>query len=191
MNMDDFYIERIIDGDADAFNYLVNQYTDLAFSIAFRIVKNTEDAEEIVQDSFMKVYKYIKNFRRDSKFSTWLYKIVYNTAITKSNKNLKSSSLSYDDNLEVNNDMVSVASNIASLKKEEQKKFINLALDKLNEIDSLLLSLYYLSENTIEEIEEITGFSKSNIKTRMHRARKKMYEELVLILKNECPTNLL
>jgi RNA polymerase sigma-70 factor (ECF subfamily) len=189
--MDDFYIERIIDGDADAFNYLVNQYTDLAFSIAFRIVKNTEDAEEIVQDSFMKVYKYIKNFRRDSKFSTWLYKIVYNTAITKSNKNLKSSSLSYDDNLEVNNDMVSVASNIASLKKEEQKKFINLALDKLNEIDSLLLSLYYLSENTIEEIEEITGFSKSNIKTRMHRARKKMYEELVLILKNECPTNLL
>src|SRR5688572_32238716 len=76
-------IEKAIGHDPLAYKFLLNKYKGYAFSIALKIVKNREDAEEVVQDSFVRAFKALRNFRGDGKFSTWLYKIVYNTSLSK------------------------------------------------------------------------------------------------------------
>src|SRR5512147_227248 len=76
-------INRILAGNTREYEVLVNRYKDLAFTIAFRILNNREDAEEAAQDSFIKAFRGLSSFRKDSGFSTWLYRIVYNTAVSK------------------------------------------------------------------------------------------------------------
>jgi len=84
--MELLYIKQIMSGDVSRFAYFVDAYKDMAFTIAFRIVNNREDAEEVVQDAFVKAYTSLHTFRQDAKFSTWLCKIVVNTAISKTRK---------------------------------------------------------------------------------------------------------
>ena len=88
-NNDQLYITKVINGDANAFAYLVDTYKNMVFSLAFKMTKNREEAEEISQDSFIKAYKNLKNFKGDSKFSTWLYRIAYHASLDaiKKNKN--------------------------------------------------------------------------------------------------------
>ena len=76
-------LKLAVQGDEAGLDYLVSVYKDLAYTIAIKIVSNHEDAEEVVQDAFLKAFSALENFREASKFSTWLYRIVYNTAITK------------------------------------------------------------------------------------------------------------
>ena len=85
-NSDQIYIDKVLQGDTNAFAYLINKYKDMTYTLAIKIVKNHEDAEEVAQDSFLKAYQKIDSFKGNSKFSTWLYTIVYRTAITKIRK---------------------------------------------------------------------------------------------------------
>lgn len=181
--MDNHYIEKIIKGDDKAFEYLINKYKDMSYTISYRILRNEEEAEECVQDAFMKVYRSLSTFKEGSRFSTWLYKIVYNTSLSrlKSHKGYKETFLNIDDedsNQERNDDC-------SKLRTEDQKKYIQLALEKLEEGDSLLITLFYLNELSMEEIAEVTSWSAANIKVKLHRARKKLSTELKNILKTE------
>lgn len=83
---DQHYINLIIDGDTNAFAVLVNRYKDLVFTLALRMLKNREEAEEVSQDAFIKAYKSLNKFKGDSKFSTWIYKITYNTSLDRIKK---------------------------------------------------------------------------------------------------------
>ena len=83
---DQIYIDKVRAGDSSAFSYLVDNYKDMAYTIALKIVRNAEDAEEVAQDSFIKAFQQINTFQGKSKFSTWLYTIVYRTAISKTRK---------------------------------------------------------------------------------------------------------
>lgn len=74
--MESLYIEKIISGDVSKFSYFVNKYKDMSFLIAFRIVKNKEYAEEVVQDSFLRAYKSLHKFKYNSKFSTWFIELL-------------------------------------------------------------------------------------------------------------------
>ena len=76
-----YYINLIIEGNTNAFSVLVDRYKDLVFSLALRMVKNKEEAEEVAQDTFVKVFKSLHQFKGDSKFSTWIYKVTYNTCL--------------------------------------------------------------------------------------------------------------
>lgn len=181
---DFFYIKQILNGDVKSFSYLVEKYKDFVFTISYRILKNKEDAEEIAQDSFIKAYKELKNFRGDAKFSTWLYTITYRLTISKLRKNKINFNELTDITIDTYKDEFSL-SQLDLLKYEEQKKYINLALEKLPELDSLLLTLYYLNENSIEEIHQITELSISNVKVKLFRARKRIYKELEVLLKSE------
>jgi RNA polymerase sigma factor (sigma-70 family) len=168
------YIRQIIAGDAERFGYFVDTYQHLAFTIAFRIVNNQEDAEEVVQDAFVKAYMSLQNFRQDSKFSTWLYKIVVNTALSKTRR--KKLSITDNETTAIEEITIEGIENAyAKLAHEEQKRIINSALDEMNMEDSLLLTLFYLQELSLDEIMEITGTPKENIKVKLHRARKKMF----------------
>ena len=76
------YIEQVLAGKTNAFSYIVDNHKDKAYNLAFRICGNHEEAEEIAQDSFLKAYRSLRGFKMKSSFATWLYRIVYNTAIS-------------------------------------------------------------------------------------------------------------
>ena len=181
---DNFYIKKVLKGNLASYAILVEKHKSLAFTLALRISKNREDAEEIAQDAFLKAYNSLDTFKQESKFSTWLFKIVYNTALSRFRKK-QLDSMSMEETLvsetyqEVDDDSLKV------LHHKERKKIISEALTKLKDDESVVMTLFYLSENSTKEIEEITGFTKSNIKILLHRGRKKLLVELKKILKQE------
>jgi RNA polymerase sigma-70 factor (ECF subfamily) len=184
---DSLYLEQIRNGNTNAYAMLINKHKTMAFNVALRITRNREDAEEVIQDAFLKVYYSLKDFEGKSKFSTWLYKIVYNQAISKIRKKSIAQS---DINEEIINNFTvgNISRDLNYLASEDQTKYINLALSKLPEEDSAIVTLFYLNESSIEEVSEITGLSESNVKVKLHRSRKKMYEELKQLLNNEVNT---
>lgn len=177
-------IKQILAGNANAFAVLVQKYQDMAFSIAFRILGNTEDAEETVQDSFVKAYRYLSSFKGDSKFSTWLYQIVYNTSITKSKTQFQTTS--YEDYMQSNeHDSLDETNGLHYLEMSDRKEIIRKVLEEMPKDESVLLTLYYLEESNVSEIVEITGFTESNVKIKLFRARKRFYELLKVYMKDE------
>lgn len=184
LKQDKYYIERVLGGDVNAFSYLVDEYKGMVYTIALRMLKNPEDAEEMAQDTFIKAFNSLKNFKFESKFSTWLYRITYNGAISKLRKK-QIEVYDVEDAVLPDSEVISTYSAINELTRNEQKKYINEAIENLKEDDALIITLYYLQENTIEEICEITGLTLSNIKVKLHRARKRFYDELKIILKDE------
>lgn len=184
---DQIYIEKVLLGDTSSFSFLVESYKDMAYTIALKIVRSPEDAEEVAQDSFVKAFQQLQTFKGDSKFSTWLYTIVYRTAISKIRK--KKLEITDIDEYVIENHSIDFSfPQLDLLKVEEQKKYVTLAVNALTELDALLITLFYLNENTFDEIIEITGLTKTNIKVRLFRARKKLYKELLKLLKTELKT---
>ncbi len=179
-----YYIQRVLNGDMAAFEFLVDGHQEMVFTIALRIVRNREDAEEVAQDTFVKAYQSLSSFKQESKFSTWLYRIVYNTAISKTRKKQLETAAEdvgeYGDHV-----MEQTVSQLDQIKMEEQKQYISAALEALPQEEATLITLYYLSENSVEEIHEITGLSKANVKVKLYRSRKRLYIELQRLLKNE------
>lgn len=184
---DQIYIDKVLQGNTSSYNYLVNNYKDMVYTIAIKIVRNREDAEEVAQDSFIKAFQKLNSFKGESKFSTWLYTIVYRTAISKIRKNTIETT-DIDDFVMENHSVDFSFPQMDLLKAEEQKKYVKYAIDSLPELDALLITLFYLNENTFDEIIEITGLTKTNIKVRLFRARKKIYKELSQILDTELKT---
>jgi RNA polymerase sigma factor (sigma-70 family) len=181
---DSFYISKVLGGNLPAFAILVEKHKSLAFTLALRIAKNHEDAEEIAQDAFLKAYNSLNTFKEQSKFSTWLYKIVFNTAISRMRRK-QIQNVSIDEGNISNSIQEEHMSSLDSLHKKERKKIIAEAISRLKEEEGVVMTLYYLNENNLKEIEEITSFSNSNIKIILHRGRKKLLFELKKILKGE------
>jgi len=174
---DNHYIDRVLSGDVAAYSLLVAKHKNLVFSIALKILNNREDAEEIAQDCFLKVFQALKTFERKSKFSTWLYRIVYNASISKTRK--KKLELVPMDNYVIHNySEDEVSAGIGEMDPEEQKVMVEKAMERLTDDENLLITLFYKGENSIEDISNITGLSMSNVKVRLHRIRKKLHDDL-------------
>ncbi len=181
--MDSEYISKVLQGDARAFRYFIDKYRSMAYSLAISIVKSQVIAEEVTQDAFVNAYRSLHQFEERARFSTWLYKIVMNEAL----KRVKRKSLDYSRDIDdiQEQEMSEVSHTIDTLADADQRYFINRALDRLCPNDSLVLRLFYLSENSLKEINEITGLTETNIKSILHRARKRMYAALQSELKEE------
>ncbi len=177
------HIQQVIDGDAASFSYLVSRYKDLAFAIAIRILENEQDAEEAVQDAFVQAYRKIKSFKGESRFSTWLYRIVVNHSLNRAKKRKRV--VAWSDLELAEGQFEAIETSSSRLTSQDQTKYINLALGKVAPEDRILLTLYYLEDQPIGEIAEITGISKENTKMKLHRARRKMYGVLSKLLGNE------
>lgn len=176
---DEILINQILQGEHLLFEKLVNKHKSYAFTIALNVLKNREDAEEAAHDSFLKAYKNLASFNRESKFSTWLYRIVFNTSITYQRKRkIKSEDL---ETIEYSYG----AHDKFSLETNDQKHYITQGLNRLVETDRLIISLFYLKELSLEEIGEITGIQTNTIKVKLHRARKRLAKEMKDILKEE------
>jgi RNA polymerase sigma-70 factor (ECF subfamily) len=167
---------QVLSGNTSAFAYFVETYQDMAITIAYRICGNMQDAEDVVQESYLKAYRNLHSFRSESKFSTWLYRIVYNTAVTHTKTQMwmrsreaeiEDASLLADNTLEI--EMVEI----------ERKEMVAEVMQKMPAGDALLLTLYYLEENSVKEIAKITGLNEPNVKVKLFRARK-LFKEMVV-----------
>ena len=175
-------IDKVISGDQDLYRVLVDRYKSYAFTIALKILKDREEAEEAAQDAFIKAYKYLGKFDKRSKFSTWLYRIVFNTAVSYKRKmKVQISSL---ENISIQDG--SGYSNTLELK--DKRKFINLALNRLSDQDQVAVQMFYFKELSLEEISVLLNENLNTIKVRIHRARQRLADELKTILKDEALT---
>ncbi len=179
---DSYYIERILGGDSSAYAGLVARHKNMVFSIALKILKNREDAEEVAQDSFLKAYESLGSFEKKSKFSTWLYRIVYNVSISKTRKK-RLEFVGIDDRIITNYSEDRIHDDVGQFDENEQKILIDKALKGLPGEDNLLITLFYKSKNSVEDISIITGLSESNVKVRLHRIRKKLYGKISEMMK--------
>jgi RNA polymerase sigma factor (sigma-70 family) len=179
---DNHYIELVAHGETAAFAPLVNKHKDLVFTIAMNITRNREDAEEVAQDVFLKAFRKLAGFRRESSFPTWLYRIAYNESISKVRKTRVKTIDLEEEIMEIIPDE-EAEEEIAGMDELEQKQVIAKILDKLPEIDRVLVTLFYLNNHPVTEITEVTGLGESNVKVRLHRVRKRIYLELQEMLK--------
>ena len=183
---DNKIIKQIKGGDVAAYATLVSKYQNMAFTLALSITKNREDAEEVAQDAFVKAYKNLALFKGKSKFSTWLYQIVHNTALSKI-RIKKHHTHPIDNHLEDRNIKLSESEN-RNLERLDKKRILKEAIKKLNEDEGFIIILYYYQELNIEEIAIATGYSESNVKVKLFRARKNLYEKLQIIMEGEAKT---
>jgi RNA polymerase sigma factor (sigma-70 family) len=181
---DIFYIEKVKNGQTQYFSYIVEKYQDVVFSIALKVLKNRDDAEEMAQESFIKAYKSLHTFKGKAKFSTWLYRITYNNCISEIRK--RKIHFASTDDVEVRDDDSEI--NLDGIPEENRAKYVKAALEKLPEEEYTLVLLYYFEDQSIEEISRVTGLTDSNTKVKLHRARKKLYTILNDMLKEEIYT---
>ena len=178
-NTDQDYIEQIRSGNVNAYAALVTKYQRMIFTLSLRMVGNREDAEEVSQDTFVKAYKALDTFKGTSKFSTWLYRIVYNTSLDYIKKNKRIILSEHID--EINEaDIGSMQNALTYIEAKEKKQMIEKALLQLPEEERVLLTLFYFEELSLKEISEIMKISYDNVKIKLYRSRKKLYH----ILKN-------
>lgn len=181
---EDILLDKILQGDPAACRFIIDKYKVFAFNIALKITQNREDAEEVTQDSFLKAFKSLNSFNRTSKFSTWLYRITFNMAVSKTRKKkVFFQDIYYENSSEVKTEVTEFPSE--ELEKAEIKKVLEIAMSQLNQDDNLLLTMYYMEEMSMAEVAEITGLEENNIKVKIHRARKKLHQLLQNMLKGE------
>lgn len=171
---DIYYIKRVQSGDTASFGCLLDRYSRPVYSLVYRIVDNREDAEELTQDVFMKVFKNLAGFKGDSSFSTWIYRIAYNTAISATRKS-KQEFLAVEDGVLDNATESDMTEMYGYPEEEDRMVDLESALNQLHPEDRGIILLFYMKDKTIEEIAGITGLSATNVKTKLHRIRKKLH----------------
>lgn len=179
---DQYYINQVKNGDPASYAFLVNKYKDMVYSIAIKILRNPEDAQDLAQECFLKAYQQVHRFEGKSKFSTWLYTIVYRAAVTRLKEN-RLVTTTMEDSLDEIPDHA--AGQFEQLQASQVRHYVKAAIGRLAPIESLVVSLYYMDELPVKEIQEITGLSLPNIKILLFRARKKLERKLKFLLDHE------
>lgn len=181
--MDTVYLKKVTEGNANAFRYFVEKYKDKAFSVAFSIVRDNIQADDIVQEAFINAFRKINSYRGESCFSTWLMRIVVNESI----KVIRKKKIQIDGLKDYGKEVseFEVNQSLLSIKLNDQKKYIDLVLEKLPRREALVLQLFYISEYSLLEMEEIMDLKADHIKVILFRARKQFYKLLQDELKHE------
>lgn len=170
---DQFYITKILDGDNAAFAVLVNRYKNMVFTLAMRMLKNKEEAEEISQDTFVKVFKFMNRFKGDSKFSTWIYRIAYNSCLDRIKTYKKRyDTVGIDEFTEHKVKTLETAFDL--MDRSDREKSVKECLQRLAPDDSVLITLFYYEELSLQEISKVVGIDQNNVKVKLFRARKRL-----------------
>lgn len=170
-------IKSILAGNTNMFAMIVDNYGNSVFRMVKQIVVCNEDAEEVVQDVFIKVFRNLKSFKGDSKFSTWIYRITYNSAISAVRK--KKKSYSFFNEVDTKNIIDETIDNFFEDDKNEQLvSKLKEKIQMLKPDEKALLTMFYLEDKSVSEIAFIVGISESNVKIKMFRIRKKLYLQL-------------
>jgi RNA polymerase sigma-70 factor (ECF subfamily) len=170
-------IESVKNGNHSDYSLLIDRYKNKAFSMLSRMLKNEMDAEEVLQDSFLRGFNGLKNFKNEAKFSTWFYRIAYNTALTRlsaKKRKIESEMISIDDQLELRSDY-----DFENTDKSDLNKFVNDTIEMLPPKYSTVINLYYMEGMSCEEISEVMNITVSNVKVVLHRSRNALKDLLI------------
>ena len=170
-------------GEADAFNELVSRHQDRVYAAVVRFCGNGEDAADVVQRAFINAYRKIGEFKGDAAFSTWIYRIAFNQAISFRRENRRPSlSLHAKDDDGLIAEPVDGRPPGESMESEETQKKVREALDGLDEEDRKIIVLKDLQGHSYDEIASILEIPKGTVRSRLHRARLELKEKLKPIL---------
>ncbi len=170
-------IESVLRGNHSDFSLLINRYKNKAFSLLKRMLKNEMEAEEVLQDCFLKAFNGLKNFKQESKFSTWFYRIVYNSALTKlsvQKRKITNEMSSIDEHVDLFDD-----EDFKVSERKDFSDFLKNLIEKLPEKYSAVISMFYMEEMSCEEISEVMQISVSNVKVILYRARNALRDVVV------------
>ena len=187
-NNDDYYIAKTLNGDTNSFGFLVERYQNMVFNLSLKMLKHREEAEEVAQDTFIKAYKSLKSFNGDSKFSTWIYRIAYNTSLDRIKKNVK-----FNNSVEIDKisskEISSVEHIFEGIERQERNEIVQDCLHQLPEDERMILHLFYFEEQSLKEITEVLSISESNVKVKLFRARKKLFTIFKTSVEHEIYSN--
>jgi len=173
-------IRSILDGNTQSFSVLLKRYQRPIHALIRQIVANREDAEELTQDVFIKAFRKLDSFKGGSSLSTWLYRIAWNTAISKTRKK-RLIYPEFDENQFANLPDETVDEVLEKENDEVQLQKLENAIDRLNPEEKALITLYYTESKPLTEVALILNLNADNAKVKLHRTRKK----IVLLLNNE------
>jgi len=186
-------IQAINSGQADKFHDLVKRYEQKLYNFSLRMCRNPSDAEDMVQDTFLNVFKYLKNFRYETKFKNWLYKVAASTCIKKRRKSkfAPDKELSLDEFLP--NDEAEKPDNVPEwamlpldkLLNEELSGVINKTILELPKKYRVVIVLRDIEGFSTAETAQILNLSPSNVKVRLHRARLYLRDKLKGYFEND------
>ncbi len=186
------FIKLLIKGNQTAFSQLIDQFQQKVFGTCISFVPNKEDAEDIVQEVFLEVFKSISKFKGDSKLSTWIYKIATNKClefIRKKNAKKRFAFLQTILGNEIPVDKTSYFTEINHpgiiLENKEKSDIIFRAINTLSESQRVVFTLAKIDGKSYQEIVEITGKTLSSVESTMFRAKKVLQEKLENFYKAE------
>lgn len=170
--------DAVLEEHRGSFERLIEKYKDYAFNLAMILVHDRQLAEEVVQDSFVKAFRSLSDFRRTARFSTWLYRIVYTTSLDALKNEKKRINLTGLDELEANaQDHFRPGSGL-SIDADYIQGQLASAIGALPRESATIVTLFYLNEQSIEEISAVVKMNKNRVKVKLYRARKKLQESL-------------
>jgi RNA polymerase sigma-70 factor (ECF subfamily) len=168
-------IQEVLKGKQQAYTLLVEKYQGYVFTLVLRYVTDRNQAEEVAQDVFVKAYRCLADFKGNSKFSTWLYAIVHTTCLSHLRKKRDETVLLENDQL------LSAAMHLQShdgadnkLEQKNRKQLLEKAIATLSAEDAQVITLFYLADQSLEEIGKITGVPAATVKARLFRARQRL-----------------
>jgi RNA polymerase sigma-70 factor (ECF subfamily) len=177
-------IRRCQRGDVEAMNELIQAYQKHVFNLAFRLSGNYDDAQDIAQEAFIRVFNSINSFRGEANFSTWIYRIVTNVFLDERKKQRVRDHGSLDEYLELEDS--SVARQIedpspgpeASVEQRERNEVVGQAVLALPENQRVMIALYHFQGRSYEEIADVMQLPIGTVKSRLNRARLALKEKL-------------
>lgn len=173
METDQFYIDKILANDTKAFTVLVNRYKNMVFTLAVQMLKNKEEAEEVSQDTFVKIYKHLEKFKGDSKFSTWVYRIAYNACLDRIKTYKKNRNTVGIDQF-TENQVKTLETAFDLMERSDREKSVKECLKRMPEDDAVIITLFYFEELSLAEISKVVGLDANNVKVKLFRARKRL-----------------
>jgi len=191
---DQILVKKVLKGDSKAFTTIIRNTEVLVSQIVFKLIPNREDRRDIAQDVYLKAFQNLKSFRFQSKLSTWIAQIAYNTCLNFLEKrrpvllnNYSDSHLSDDEAFE----RLSISNEIQYNESEklifqqQLSEILSIELEKLSPLYKLLITLFHNEELSYEEIAQITELPEGTVKNYLYRARKALKESILLNYKKE------
>ncbi len=179
---DNDIIRRILNGDRQAHAQLIDRHKEKAMTLAVRMLKNRHDAEEALQDAFVRAFRALPSFEGKSSFSTWFYRIVFNVCSSALSRRGKMNVVSFDEESEEGMS-IEVPSDGAlpdiDLEGKEFSAMIRSEIDAMDEHYSSILTMFFLQEMSYDEIVDVTGLPLGTVKNRLFRARMQLRNALV------------
>ena len=178
--MDDLtLVARVLDGNTHAYRFLVDKYKNLVWHMVLRMIDHREDAEDLCQDVFMRVFRDIGKFRGDAKLSTWIGSIAYHICIDHLRRNQRDMVTMVENFTPAMLARVDIPENMGNMDRAAVKKLVHQIIDAMPYHFRIVITLFHLEGFSYREIEEITGMPEGTIKSYLNRGRQIIHDKML------------